>query len=242
MDHGIEAPEERVSAGKPPRGQLRISVRRTRDRVVLEIEDDGRGMDAEKLRAAAVARGRLTPEAAGRLSTREALLLSCLPGVSTATDVDDISGRGVGMDAVKRSVETLGGALEIDSQAGRGTRFTLRLPLTVAVVQLLLVRAGGEVFGLPIAKVLGAVEAPEGALQRTPRQTCSPYGQQLVPAHDRRGSRSCRPGPPPRIRPYVVMEAEEGRVALAVEACSGRRRRCSRRSPDRWTWCRAWRG
>ncbi|HZJ54027.1 MAG TPA: chemotaxis protein CheA, partial [Myxococcaceae bacterium] len=147
VDHGIESPEARVGAGKPPRGRLRISVRRTRERVVIELEDDGRGMDPEKLRDAAVARGKLSPEAAVRLSTREVLLLACLPGVSTATDVDDVSGRGVGMDAVKRSVESLGGALELDSQPGRGTRVTLRLPLTVAVVQLLLVRAGGEVLG-----------------------------------------------------------------------------------------------
>jgi two-component system chemotaxis sensor kinase CheA len=221
VDHGIEAPEARVGAGKPPRGRLRISVRRTRERVVIELEDDGRGMDPEKLRDAAVARGKLSPEAAARLSTREVLLLACLPGVSTATDVDDVSGRGVGMDAVKRSVESLGGALELDSQPGRGTRVTLRLPLTVAVVQLLLVRAGGEVLGLPITKVLGAVELPESALQRSPSVDLLTYGQQLVPAHDLARLLELPPGPPPRARPWVVMESEEGTVALGVEALLG---------------------
>ena len=221
VDHGIETPEVRVSAGKPARGQLHISVRRTRERVVVELEDDGRGMDPEKLRASAVARGRLSAEAAARLSPREALLLACLPGVSTANDVDDVSGRGVGMDAVKRSVESLGGALELDSQPGRGTRVTLRLPLTVAVVQLLLVRAGGEVLGLPITKVLGAVELPEGALQRSPSADLLSYGQQLVPAHDLARLLELPPGPPPRTRPWVVMEVEEGTVALGVEALLG---------------------
>jgi len=221
VDHGIETPEVRVSAGKPARGQLHISVRRTRERVVVELEDDGRGMDPEKLRASAVARGRLSAEAAARLSPREALLLACLPGVSTANDVDDVSGRGVGMDAVKRSVESLGGALELDSQPGRGTRVTLRLPLTVAVVQLLLVRAGGEVLGLPITKVLGAVELQEGALQRSPSADLLSYGQQLVPAHDLARLLELPPGPPPRTRPWVVMEAEEGTVALGVEALLG---------------------
>jgi two-component system chemotaxis sensor kinase CheA len=168
-----------------------------------------------------VARGRLSAEAAARLSPREALLLACLPGVSTANDVDDVSGRGVGMDAVKRSVESLGGALELDSQPGRGTRVTLRLPLTVAVVQLLLVRAGGEVLGLPITKVLGAVELPEGALQRSPSADLLSYGQQLVPAHDLARLLELPPGPPPRTRPWVVMEAEEGTVALGVEALLG---------------------
>jgi two-component system, chemotaxis family, sensor kinase CheA len=221
VDHGIEAAEARVAAGKPSRGRLRISVRRTRERVVIELEDDGRGMDPEKLRAAAVARGKLSPEAAGRLSTREVLLLACLPGVSTATDVDDVSGRGVGMDAVKRSVESLGGALELDSQPGRGTRVTLRLPLTVAVVQLLLVRAGGEVLGLPITKVLGAVEVPESALQRSPSVDLLTYGQQLIPAHDLAQLLQLPHGPPVRARPWVVMESEDGTVALGVEALLG---------------------
>ncbi len=221
VDHGIESPDARVAAGKPPRGRLGISVRRTRERVVLELEDDGRGMDPEKLRAAAVARGKLRPEAASRLSTRDALLLACLPGVSTATDVDDVSGRGVGMDAVKRSVESLGGALELDSQTGRGTRVTLRLPLTVAVVQLLLVRAGGEVLGLPITKVLGAVELSDAALHRSPSADLLSYGQQLVPAHDLAGLLDLPSKRGPGSRPWVVMEGEEGTVALGVEALLG---------------------
>ena len=221
IDHGIEEPSGRASAGKPARGRLRIAVRRTRERVVVEVDDDGRGMDPEKLRAAAVARGKLTPEAAARLSPREALMLACLPGVSTATDVDDISGRGVGMDAVKRSVESLGGALELESQAGRGTRVTLRLPLTVAVVQLLLVRCGGEVLGLPITKVLGAVELPDASLQRSPSVNLITYGAQLVPAHDLARLLEL-PAPQSRgVRPWVVMESEDGTVALGVEALLG---------------------
>jgi two-component system chemotaxis sensor kinase CheA len=221
VDHGIEAPEVRVAAGKPPRGRLLISVRRTRERVVIELEDDGRGMDPDRLLAAAVARGKLSPGAAARLGQREALLLACLPGVSTATDVDDVSGRGVGMDAVKRSVESLGGAVELDSQLGRGTRITLRLPLTVAVVQLLLVRAGGEVLGLPITKVLGAVELPDTAVQRSPSVNLISYGTQLVPAHDLARLLQLTAPPPPRTRPWVVMESEEGTVALGVEALLG---------------------
>jgi two-component system, chemotaxis family, sensor kinase CheA len=221
VDHGIEAPEVRVASGKPPRGRLHISVRRTRERVVIELEDDGKGMDPDRLLAAAVARGKLSPQAAARLTPREALLLACLPGVSTATDVDDVSGRGVGMDAVKRSVESLGGAVELDSQLGRGTRITLRLPLTVAVVQLLLVRAGGEVLGLPITKVLGAVELPETSVQRSPSVNLISYGTQLVPAHDLARLLQLPAPPVPRTRPWVVMESEEGTVALGVEALLG---------------------
>jgi two-component system chemotaxis sensor kinase CheA len=221
VDHGIEEPEARSAAGKSARGRIKVSVQRTRERVLVELEDDGRGMDPHRLRSAAVARGRLSAEAASRLTTREALLLSCLPGVSTAADVNDISGRGVGMDAVKRAVEGVGGTLELDSQPGRGTRVSLRLPLTVAVVQLLLVRAGGEVLGLPITKVLGAVEVPEKALQHSPSMALITHGQELIPAHDLAGLLALPPGQPRSPRPYVVMETEEGKVALGVDGLVG---------------------
>ena len=221
IDHGIEEPDGRAAAGKPARGRLKLAVRRTRERVVLELEDDGRGMDPEKLRAAAVARGRISAEAAARLTLRETLLLACLPGVSTAGDVNDVSGRGVGMDAVKRSVESLGGSLELDSQPGRGTRVTLRLPLTVAVVQLLLVRAGGEVLGLPITKVLGAVEIPASAVQKSAATDVVGYGEQLVPAHDLARLLHLPPEEARAVRPWVVMEGEDGNVALGVDALLG---------------------
>ncbi len=221
IDHGLESPEERTAAGKPSQGKVQVSVRRARDRVVIEMEDDGRGMDAEKLKAAAVARGALTVEAAARMSAREAFMLACVPGVSTAKDVSEISGRGVGMDAVKRVVENVGGTLEIDSERGKGTRFTLRLPLTVAVVHLLLVQVGAEVFGLPIAKVLGATEADAEALSRSRETALLPHGSTLLPVHaldalvgiptpERRG-----------VRPFVVMEGDAGKVALAVDRLLG---------------------
>ncbi|HYH99985.1 chemotaxis protein CheA [Hyalangium sp.] len=221
IDHGLESPEERAAAGKIPKGKVQVSVRRARDRVVIEVEDDGRGMSAEKLKAAAVTRGSITAEAAARLSDREAFMLACLPGVSTAKDVSEISGRGVGMDAVKRVVENVGGTLEIDSEKGKGTRFTLRLPLTVAVVHLLLVEVGDEVFGLPIAKVVGAQEANADELSRSRDTALLPHGNTLLPVHaldqlvglpapERRG-----------VRPFVVMEGDTGKVALAVDRLLG---------------------
>ncbi|HZA14540.1 MAG TPA: chemotaxis protein CheA [Myxococcaceae bacterium] len=221
IDHGIESAEERVAARKGPRGRVLISVRRQRDRVVMEMEDDGRGMDPSKLKIAALQRGLITEDAANRMSDREAFLLACLPGVSTAGAVSEISGRGVGMDAVKRTVENLGGTMEIESEQGRGTRFTLRLPLTVAVVNLLLVQVGEEVFGLPIAKVLGATEVEEGALSRSREQAMLPWGAGLVPVY---GLSDLLAVPAPgRIgaRPYVVMEGDGGRLALGVDRLLG---------------------
>jgi two-component system chemotaxis sensor kinase CheA len=221
IDHGLESPEERLALKKPAKGRVLVSVRRQRDRVVVELEDDGRGMNAEKLKAAALARGLITQEAASRMSDREAFLLACAPGVSTAKDVTDISGRGVGMDAVKRTVENVGGTLEIESEAGRGTRFTLKLPLTVAVVQLLLVGVGEEVFGLPIAKVLGATEADGDALSRSRETPLLPHGNALLPVHFLETLVGVPGGAASRVRPFVVMESDTGRLALAVDRLLG---------------------
>jgi two-component system chemotaxis sensor kinase CheA len=221
IDHGLESPEERVAAGKGARGRVLVSVRRGRDRVVVEMEDDGRGMNAAKLKAAAVARGALSAEAAARLTDREAFMLACLPGVSTAKDVSEISGRGVGMDAVKRVVENVGGTLEIESELGRGTRFTLRLPLTVAVVHLLLVAVGDEVFGLPIAKVVGAMEADSEKLDRSREMPLLPHGQGLLPVYGLDELTGVQAPPRKGVRPFVVMEGDAGRVALAVDRLVG---------------------
>ena len=120
IDHGVESPEQRAAAGKPAKAAIRVRAGRERDWVWIRVEDDGRGMDAERIARAAVARGLVSAERVAPW-TREKLMLSCLPGVSTAERVTDISGRGVGMDVVKSRVDAFGGALQIDSQPGRGT-------------------------------------------------------------------------------------------------------------------------
>jgi two-component system, chemotaxis family, sensor kinase CheA len=221
IDHGIEDGAAREAVGKPARGRVKVTVRRARDRVVVEVEDDGRGMDSEALVSAAVARGALSSEAAAQLPRSEALLLACLPGVSTARDVSDISGRGVGMDAVKRAVERVGGTLELASEPGRGTQVTFRLPLTVAVLQLLLVRVGGEVVGLPITKVLGAVEQNADALQQAQGVKLLRHGSGLVPVHALATLLGFPEADLRPVRPYVVMEADRGPVALAVDGLVG---------------------
>ncbi|WP_223638816.1 chemotaxis protein CheA [Corallococcus sp. EGB] len=223
IDHGLESPDERAVAKKPPRGRVTVTVRRARDRVIIDIEDDGRGMDPAKLKAAALKRGLISEDAAQRMADRDAFLLSCLPGVSTAKDITDISGRGVGMDAVKRVVESVGGTLEIDSERGRGTVFTLRLPLTVAVVHLLLVEVGEEVFGLPIAKVVGATEADPQSLSKSRETALLPHGNGLLPVHALESLLGVPASPRPGFRPFVVMEGDAGtgKVALAVDRLLG---------------------
>ena len=220
VDHGLESPAERLGAGKSATGHVTLSARRERDRVLIEIADDGRGMDPERLRLAAVEKGALTASAARALGDREALLLACLPGVSTAGAVTELSGRGVGLDAVKRSAEALGGALEIDSARGRGSRFVLRLPLTVAVQQVLLVQVAGEVLALPIAKVHGAAQVELAALDATQGAPVLPYDGGLVPVRDL-GALLGLGGARPAACSVVVADGDGGPIGLAVDALLG---------------------
>jgi two-component system chemotaxis sensor kinase CheA len=221
VDHGIEPAHLRLLAGKHATGRIRVTARRDRDRVLVEIADDGKGMDPAGLRASAVARGVVTAEQAAVLSDREALLLACAPGVSTAEAVTDVSGRGVGLDAAKRTVEAVGGTLELDTVAGQGSRVLFRLPLTVAVQPVLLVRLGEEVLGLPIAKVLGAAHVIMSRLDRSRGGPVLPYDGALVPVHDldRLLGFPCAARDE---RAVVVAEGgEAGRIGLAVDALLG---------------------
>jgi two-component system chemotaxis sensor kinase CheA len=220
VDHGIEAPHLRLLAGKAAVGRVTVHARRERDRVILEVADDGKGLDPARLRAAAVARGALAREQADQLGDREALLLACLPGISTAEVVTDVSGRGVGLDAVKRTVDTVGGTLEIESAPGAGARVTLRLPLTVAVQPVLLVRVADEVLGLPIAKVHGAAQVEMSRLDRSRGAPVLPYAGELVPVHDLDRLLGF-PTSTRDERAVVVAEGGEGRIGLAVDTLLG---------------------
>ena len=221
VDHGIETAAERIAAGKSPTGRVEVSARRERDRVILEVSDDGRGMDPDSLRRSAVARGAIGAEEAAALPDPEALLLACLPGVSTAGQVTDVSGRGVGMDAVKRSVESLSGTLAIESRRGAGTRFTLRLPLTVAMQPVLLVRVGQEVVAIPVSKVHGASQARVDALDRAGGAPQLAFGGGHVPVHDLGVLLGTGPAADGRRRSIVVTDGETGRVGLAVDQLLG---------------------
>jgi two-component system chemotaxis sensor kinase CheA len=154
VDHGLEMPDARQQLGKPPMGRVRIRVRADGDMLHIQVEDDGRGIDPERLKTVAVSRHLLTQAQAAALSEREAIDLIFRPGFSTRDQVSEISGRGVGMDVVKRKVETLGGSVGVASRIGRGTTITLRLPQSLALMKVLLVRLGDDVYGIPAADVV----------------------------------------------------------------------------------------
>jgi two-component system chemotaxis sensor kinase CheA len=153
-DHGIESAAERQAAGKPARGTIRLDSYHEGDQVVIEVSDDGRGLDRQKIVDRTIERGILTPEEASRLTDSEALRLIFTPGLSTADHVTEISGRGVGLDVVQAALSNLKGAIELESEPGKGTTFRLLVPLTLASIQALLFRVAGRLYAVPITSVV----------------------------------------------------------------------------------------
>jgi two-component system chemotaxis sensor kinase CheA len=154
VDHGIEAPEERAAAGKPADGHIVLSARHQENHIVIEITDDGKGIDLVKVRKKAVEKGLLAKDAAERITDKEAVQLIFASGLSTAQTVSDVSGRGVGMDIVKSNIQRLGGIIDVDTTLGAGTKFSLRLPLTLAIIRGLLVRIANVVYVVPLGSVI----------------------------------------------------------------------------------------
>jgi two-component system chemotaxis sensor kinase CheA len=149
IDHGIEAPEVRLAAGKDPEGTLKLRAMQEGSHVIIEVSDDGAGIGVDKVRTKAIERGIITAERAAQSSERELLQLIFMPGFSTASAITNVSGRGVGMDVVRTNVEKIGGKVELDSRSGKGTTLRLRIPLTLAIVPALIVRNAGQSFALP---------------------------------------------------------------------------------------------
>lgn len=160
VDHGIEPPEVRVEAGKAPEGTLRLRAAQEGSHVLVEVQDDGAGIGVERVRSKAIERGIVSFERAAQMSERELLQLIFVPGFSTAAAVTNVSGRGVGMDVVRTNVEKIGGKVEIDSRAGKGTTLRLRIPLTLAIIPALIVRSLKQSFALPQGSLSELVHVP----------------------------------------------------------------------------------
>lgn len=153
VDHGVEMPDEREAAGKPRIGTVKLTASQEGDHILLTIEDDGKGMDPEKLKDIAIERGVLDADAAARMSDIDAFNLIFAPGFSTKTEISDISGRGVGMDVVKTKINQLNGSVNIFSELGVGTRLEIKVPLTLAILPTLMIIVGGQTFALPLSSV-----------------------------------------------------------------------------------------
>src|SRR5712671_2595094 len=221
-DHGLEDPQTREKAGKPARGKLTLTARRERDKVIVEVQDDGRGMDAQALRRKAVKGAAMTQEAADALSDDAAYELAFLPGVSTRDDATEVSGRGVGLDAVQRKVESLGGKASIRSVPGKGTTFVVELPLSVSMANLLLVQVGGELYGVPLHRVLLTTEYDLSARggEGFDARSLVVMGE-LVRAYGLAKLFGLPSLAPPGPRPFVVMEVDGLRFAVSVDRLVG---------------------
>jgi two-component system, chemotaxis family, sensor kinase CheA len=156
-DHGIESPADRTAAGKPGQGTISLSAFHRGSSIIIRVADDGRGLDAERIRAKAVEKGLLSAEEAERKTPQQLYQLIWLPGLSTAEKVTEVSGRGVGMDIVRSKIDELNGAVEVESKPGQGTVFTIKLPLTLAILPCLMVEVDGEVFAVPLESVIEVV-------------------------------------------------------------------------------------
>ncbi|HIQ04174.1 MAG TPA: chemotaxis protein CheA [Anaerolineae bacterium] len=166
VDHGLETPAEREALGKPPVGRIWIAARSEEGQIVITVADDGRGIDVAGVKAAAIANGLISQEAAEQMSPREVVDLIFLPGLSTARQVSDVSGRGVGMDIVRTNVERLSGSVNVHSETGKGTTFELRLPLTLAIVPVLLVEVCGFTYAIPLSSVTETLRLQPTMLHR----------------------------------------------------------------------------
>lgn len=218
IDHGIETPQERVSAGKEPVGTIRLEALHCGGEVHVKIVDDGKGIDTEKLRSKAVEKGLLAAEA--ELSEKELLQLIFAPGMSTADAVTSVSGRGVGMDVVRRSIESLRGKIELDSTRGTGTTITIKLPLTLAIIEGLQVRVGESFFIIPLSLVEECTEITRsGKDSEEGRQLISIRGE-LVPFVSLRTVFGIN-GHRPKIEQIVVTEVEGSRIGLKVDDVIG---------------------
>lgn len=223
IDHGVEAPADRVAAGKPEMAIVKLTAEHVESSIVITVEDNGRGIDPARIKAKSVERGLITAEAAQRMSEAEALELIFAPGFSTAAAVTDISGRGVGMDIVRTNVERLGGTVEVQSKMGEGSRFFLRLPLTLAIVQALLVRVGGGIYALPLSSVTETLRVPVADIQRLQQQEAILLRGKVLPIVRCSSLFHCESEVPANARDILVVAVKVGerQVGLAVDRLLG---------------------
>lgn len=224
VDHGLEGPEERLRKGKAVTGRVSLTAYHQENHIFIEVSDDGRGIDPQKVLDAALERGFVTHEAAQNLSESEILELLMAPGFSTAKEVSALSGRGVGLDVVRRNIERVNGQLSVETRVGEGTTWRIKLPLTLAIVQALLVELGGDVFAIPISNVIealrrwkGEVEAAHGWHLIRVRDQVMP----LIDPGDMWGDAYRVAWPEGKPMPVVVLQAGLAPMALLVDRLLG---------------------
>ena len=226
VDHGLESPDERAETGKPRTGHIWLTARREQAHILIRIADDGRGMSAQKLKEKAIARGLISQSQSDTLSERAALRLCFLHGLSTAETVSDISGRGVGMDVVRRAIEGIGGHIDLASRPNQGTTWTISLPYTVAIVQALFVRLGETAFGIPTPRIAHVDMAAADTFTDSHGQPYLSWRGTLVPVFDLGAMLRVDADfwPSNRPRPVVIVDSGDRQFALQVDGLIGTQR------------------
>jgi two-component system chemotaxis sensor kinase CheA len=181
VDHGIEHPEEREKANKDPVGKITLSAQRNGDHVFVEIEDDGAGIDPEKIKASAIKKGVSTQEELDKMTREQLINMIFMPGFSTAKEVTDTSGRGVGMDVVKTKIAALGGTVHLETELGKGTKTSIKLPLTLAIIQAILVNDAGQTFAIPTSQVSEIVRARKSEIQSLGKVNAITVRNRVIP-------------------------------------------------------------
>ena len=219
VDHGIEKPDEREAAGKPRKATIRLAARQDGDHILIEVADDGRGMRPETIRNKAVEKGLIGAEEAAMLDDKASLALIFLPGFSTKEAISDLSGRGVGMDVVKTNINKLKGRIDIVSEIGRGSRFVISLPLTLAILPVLMLGVCGQRYAVPLAAVREVLSAdPERMRSVSGRPAMMVHGAAL-PLLDLAGPLARERSAPCSVA--VITQIGEQMVALGADACYG---------------------
>lgn len=218
IDHGLETPEVRRGGGKSPRGTLTLKAEQRGDRVLISVRDDGRGLNAERIRAKAIEKGLLSPDDPRKGSDLFDLIF--LPGFSTADTVSQLSGRGVGMDVVRRRIEALRGTVELSSEPGQGTEVRMSLPLTLAIVDGLLVEAGGETYILPLGAARETVTLPKEEVEGRQRGQILEVRGEWIP-YMRLREAFAIPGERPKDEKVVVVQTDECAFGVVVDRVLG---------------------
>lgn len=222
VDHGIETPDDRMEKQKSRQGHIRLAATREKNHVIIKVTDDGKGIDPEKIRRVALKRGVINRDEAERMTDQEIINLISLPGFTTADKVTEVSGRGVGVDAVRTKIESFGGSLSIESEVGQGSTFILRMPMTLAIIQALLFRLNDETYAIPVINTVETIEYNESEIKMVQQGEVVLYrdsvlpmvrlGQVLeVPQSDEKESGSA----------ILVTEVGEMRVGLLVDEVLG---------------------
>jgi two-component system chemotaxis sensor kinase CheA len=218
IDHGIEQPEDRVAAHKPRIGIIHLSAKHSGAHVLVQVRDDGKGLDPDAIRARAVEKGLISSDV--KLSEQEIFSLILAPGFSTATNVTSVSGRGVGMDVVKRAIDSLRGSIEISSRKGSGTTMTLKLPLTLAIIEGLLVKIGAESFIMPLSLVEECVELTHKDVQKANGRDLAQVRGKIVPYISLR-RQFMIDGERPAIEQIVIVSIEGQQTGFLVDRVIG---------------------